>query len=104
MGNTINIILALWISGLLSMAAIFLCNFLLSKTKNKNLETFFIWAVQAVHWTEANFSINTVKKEEAKKFIIERLKANNLTKNFSEEQIEAVIEWAVTQMRKNEVK
>ena len=102
MNNILNFLILLWGSGLLSAIAIFVLNWLNSKTKNENIKMFYLWASQAVSWAEVNFDGGRVKKEEAVTFIKQRLEANRLTNNFSQKQIEAVIEWAVSEMKKGQ--
>jgi len=104
MDNFLKVFTFLWTTGLLSAVVLFVIKLLKAHTKNQNLLMFYTWAQQAVHWAEVNCYCGEDKKLEASNFIATRLRANKLLSHFSDEQIEAVIEWAVAEMKKGEVK
>lgn len=96
--NALDVVVVLWNSGILSAVAWFVIKLVTAHTKNKNILMFNEWAKQAVAYAEANFDGGNIKKLEAYEFIVGRLKANNLFDRFSEDQIEAIIEWAVNEL------
>lgn len=66
-----------------------------AKTKNANLNSFNEWANQAVNYVEKKFTDNDTKKKEAISYLTRVLKKNKLLDKFTDEEIDAAIEFAV---------
>lgn len=66
-----------------------------AKTKNANLNSFNEWANQAVNRVENKFTDNDTKKKEAVLYLTRVLKKNKLLNKFTDEEIDAAIEFAV---------
>lgn len=66
-----------------------------AKTKNANLNSFNEWANQAVNYVEKKFTDNDTKKKEAVAYLTSVLKQNKLLSKFTDEEIDAAIEFAV---------
>lgn len=66
-----------------------------AKTKNANLNSFNEWANQAVSYVEKKFTDNDTKKKEAVSYLTSVLKQNKLLGKFTDEEIDAAIEFAV---------
>lgn len=77
-----------------------LIRWLRTKTKNGNLQLLLTWADQAVALLEKSDLGGAQKKQHAIDYVATRLAANKLTGKFSQEQLSAVIEQAVTQLNK----
>lgn len=69
-----------------------------TKTKNGNLQMLLTWADQAVSMAEASQATGPDKKQQAMALVAQRIQANKLSKNFSAEQVSAVVEQAVAKL------
>lgn len=100
MKQTLEILAALWDSGIITVVALFTIKLLKSHTKNKNIAMFTSWAEQAVHYAEVNYKTGPEKKHAAYEFIAKRIKVNKLVGRFSTDQIYGAIEKAVSDIAK----
>lgn len=100
MTHMINVLTALWDSGIITAVAYFAIKLLKAHTKNKNITMFMMWAEQAVNYAEATYKTGPEKKNAAYNFIVKRLRANHLIGKFSTEQVYGAIEKAVAEIEK----
>ncbi|KXT73206.1 hypothetical protein STRDD10_01608 [Streptococcus sp. DD10] len=96
----IQLLQALWESGVIGAVAFYVIRLLVAHTKNKNIAMFLTWAEQAVGYAEQFGNPSHEKKELAMRLIQQRIRANRLVGKFSEEQISGAIEWALAEMKK----
>lgn len=100
MTDFIKVLSALWDSGIITAVAYFGIKLLKAHTKNKNIAMFTSWAEQAVHYAEYTYKTGPEKRDAAYRFIVKRLRANNLIGKFSTEQVYGAIEKAVSELQK----
>lgn len=97
-----DFLLMLFNSNILLALAIFIIKLLRAQTKNKNLQMFETWALQAAELaltlphTQTNY-------DRAAAVLNDRLAANHLAKRFSAEQVAAGVNWAIKTLTQTEV-
>lgn len=94
----LQILIALWTSGILTAVVTAGIRLINANTKNKNILMVTKWAEQAVQYAENNSDTPESKKKDATNFVYNRLIVNKLPFKFSDEQVDALIESAVAKL------
>lgn len=105
MNNLINLVEALWESGILPTLLILLIGWLSSRfARNKRFTALLGIAENAVNWAEVTFDGGQTQKAQAIKMITDYLMKADKAHLFTAKQIDEAIEWAVKEMKKGTLK
>lgn len=101
--NLINLVEALWQSGIAPALLILLIGWASERfTRNKRLTNLLGIAEAAVKWAEVTFDGGQTKKAQAIKWITDYLTKADKAHLFTAKQIDEAIEWAVEKMKETE--